>query len=663
MKIEKLEIRNFGKMQNRTLEFSDGIQLISGENESGKSTVHTFIRSMLFGMTRGRGRAAKNDVYSRYEPWENPAYYAGEMVLESGGKRFRLTRNFGRQNANAKLVCLTDGEVLSVEDGDLSMLLGGVSEIVYDNTASIGQLKGRTEEGLADELRNYMANYQGSSDGELDVAAALDLLKQKRKRLEQEQKKTLAGLEKRKEELETKISVFTEECRQSEENLQQAKEQMKRDIYQKDVPIERVRKMKKESRKSRKWGAACVALAGFLLFLCILQFFHIDSLLTRTGLGLAIAALLYLAYSLFRHRKTEVEQVVTEPEEQAIRRQQWNVDRLKQELGQKQTVLSNLQSEYEELCISMTEKDHLQEELDALSLAGEAIQSLSVQMQSRIGDRLKQQMSKTLSSLTNGRYLQVNMDENLRIGLHTADEYVPLEQVSRGTIEQAYFALRMAAMDVLCGEEELPVILDESFAFYDENRLKETLKWLAENRTHTEESGYPKGEYCLGFVETKSTNKETRNQLRIEKIYDCEGMNEETSVDDVLVVYCALYPDAIEKETYVVGWYKHATVYRNCKVMRFLSDTEEEYYDQAYNAIAKKEDCVLLPRGARRKANTWKVPRKSKGVAYGFGQSNVWYAQGREQHNLLDQFLNRIVSQIENYDGENWIDKYAEGME
>lgn len=82
-----------------------------------------------------------------------------------------------------------------------------------------------------------------------------------------------------------------------------------------------------------------------------------------------------------------------------------------------------------------------------------------------------------------------------------------------------------------------------------------------------------------------------------------------------------------------------------------------------HNAIAKKEDCVLLPRGARRKANTWKVPRKSKGVAYGFGQSNVWYAQGREQHNLLDQFLNRIVSQIENYDGENWIDKYAEGME
>lgn len=176
----------------------------------------------------------------------------------------------------------------------------------------------------------------------------------------------------------------------------------------------------------------------------------------------------------------------------------------------------------------------------------------------------------------------------------------------------------------------------------------------------TNESGYPDGEYCLGFVETKSTNKETRNQLRIENIYGCETLSKENFAEDVLVIYCALYPDAVEKETYVVGWYKHATVYRNCEVMRFSSEDEEGYYDQAYNAIARKEDCVLLPRASRRKANTWKVPRKSKGVAYGFGQSNVWFAQGREENKLLDQFLNRIVKQIEEYNGKNWLDECAE---
>ena len=77
-----------------------------------------------------------------------------------------------------------------------------------------------------------------------------------------------------------------------------------------------------------------------------------------------------------------------------------------------------------------------------------------------------------------------------------------------------------------------------------------------------EDVGYPEGEYCLGFVETKATNGNTRNQLNIEKIAGCELCKKENEVDDVLVVYCAKYPDSLVQETYVVGWYKHATVYR-----------------------------------------------------------------------------------------------------
>lgn len=170
-----------------------------------------------------------------------------------------------------------------------------------------------------------------------------------------------------------------------------------------------------------------------------------------------------------------------------------------------------------------------------------------------------------------------------------------------------------------------------------------------------DESGYPEGEYCLGFVETKSTNSVTRNQLNIEKISGCELCKKESQVEDVLVVYCALYPDAIEKETYVVGWYKHATVYRNYETMQFPTEAEDEFYYQDYNAIAKSEDCVLLPRGARRKVK-WKVPRKTKGMSYGFGQANVWFASGADENERLKEFLIRITKQIEEYDGENWVD-------
>lgn len=69
------------------------------------------------------------------------------------------------------------------------------------------------------------------------------------------------------------------------------------------------------------------------------------------------------------------------------------------------------------------------------------------------------------------------------------------------------------------------------------------------------------GLYCLGFFETKSHNGKDVNQMRIENIAGCELLKKEESVDDVLVVYCAKHP--AHKFTTVVGWYKHATVYRH----------------------------------------------------------------------------------------------------
>ena len=68
MVITELYIKNFGKFSDRRIRLHDGVQVISGENEYGKSTIHAFIRAMLFGMERGRGRAAAKDDFTRYEP-------------------------------------------------------------------------------------------------------------------------------------------------------------------------------------------------------------------------------------------------------------------------------------------------------------------------------------------------------------------------------------------------------------------------------------------------------------------------------------------------------------------------------------------------------------------------------------------------------------------
>lgn len=159
------------------------------------------------------------------------------------------------------------------------------------------------------------------------------------------------------------------------------------------------------------------------------------------------------------------------------------------------------------------------------------------------------------------------------------------------------------------------------------------------------------GLYCLGFFETKSHNGKDVNQMRIENIAGCELLKKEESVDDVLVVYCAKHP--AHKFTAVVGWYKHATVFRHYQEAVFAPEDI-----QYYNAIANSSDCVLLPAGIRSRKVQWEVPRKSNGWAYGFGRANVWYAS--EEDSRLQDYLTRLVKQIDEYDGENWIDKYAE---
>lgn len=154
-----------------------------------------------------------------------------------------------------------------------------------------------------------------------------------------------------------------------------------------------------------------------------------------------------------------------------------------------------------------------------------------------------------------------------------------------------------------------------------------------------------KGTYEQTFSKEKDSLRK-RNQERKE-----QALKKEESVDDVLVVYCAKHP--AHKFTTVVGWYKHATVFRHYQEAVFAPEDI-----QYYNAIANSSDCVLLPAGIRSRKVQWEVPRKSNGWAYGFGRANVWYAS--EEDSRLQDYLARLEKQINEYDGENWIEKYAE---
>ena len=103
-------------------------------------------------------------------------------------------------------------------------------------------------------------------------------------------------------------------------------------------------------------------------------------------------------------------------------------------------------------------------------------------MQRGVGGEIRRRTGEILSELTDGKYSTIFLESDMDIRVQTVQKSVELHQLSRGTLEQVYFALRMAVSEILCAQEKMPVILDDVFAMYDEKRLQKTLKWLVDHK-------------------------------------------------------------------------------------------------------------------------------------------------------------------------------------
>lgn len=163
---------------------------------------------------------------------------------------------------------------------------------------------------------------------------------------------------------------------------------------------------------------------------------------------------------------------------------------------------------------------------------------------------------------------------------------------------------------------------------------------------------YEDGEIlCLGYAQLLGGSSCKDPELHIEKIVGCEGFRKEEEVNGVTVVWCSKSNQS--RYMRVVGFYKNATVYRNTQVQEF-----ENGYEQCYNFIANKEDCVLLPYQERHSNGNWYVPLSHQnGSSFGFGRSSLWYAGSNTDDENEIKYVERMLKNIETYSGENWINK------
>lgn len=471
MVITELYIRNFGKLSERHFYLRDGVQVISGENEYGKTTLHAFIRAMLFGLERGRGRAAAKDDFSRYEPWDDPGSYAGVMRFTCGGRSFRLERNFARQTKQVSLVCEDDGEELSVEHGDLQMLLGGMTAELFDNTVSVGQLKAAPGQELSDALANYAANYYETGGGEYDLGKALKSLDEKKRAVRRElREEAEAGETERKKllqksrYLEEDIRRLDAEYKEIEKTLRELPGPERTDVHGKNRFI---------------IGGIAAICAGVLLLLWSLWSGHesgrdLSAVSVLTALVPVLAAvagvfLLAAGYAgKFRSHRNRSE---------ADEQRRWELERIRSELREKEIRRENIREQYEESEKSDSQI-RLEEQCRALELAVEELQKAAQVTAGSMERSMSRRASEIFSAITDGKYRSLETDRQRGITVWDGERKIPAGRLSRGTVEQIYFCIRMAAAEILT-EEPLPLILDDVFAFYDDKRLESVLKWLS----------------------------------------------------------------------------------------------------------------------------------------------------------------------------------------
>ncbi len=143
--------------------------------------------------------------------------------------------------------------------------------------------------------------------------------------------------------------------------------------------------------------------------------------------------------------------------------------------------LDDLSRIEEKLQDAEDEKEELLHLNNSYNIAKECLEKAYEKVKANISPRFTENLSNIISKISNDRYSNVilNDTDGLMVEIQNGS-YVPATRLSVGTIDQMYISLRLSALEEI-SEERMPIILDEAFAYFDDERLKNILKYLSDN--------------------------------------------------------------------------------------------------------------------------------------------------------------------------------------
>ena len=580
MYFNKLLVKNFGKFNNREIELKKGLNLIYGENESGKTTIKEFIVGMLYGIDKSRGLGARLDNYELRKPLDGRGY-AGKAYIQYNGRNHLIERSFLRYNKKTTVMDIQSGREVKLRDkNSLHGTMFDIDKNTYVNTLCIGEHGAAPGKELANKLGNYLGNLSTTGSADIDKTYAIEHLKEERRKYDtrpvqrqlddiSEELSLYEGVEddianvrgqiadleqefamevaRRKREarrlIETEKNLkfdedeedeqpeeivdspdkteVAEEAVDSPDKTEVAEEtsdnQDNLEVAEDEEKTEKESVAKKEERvflDSDLWEDTKVEkplterlwfiiLTGIFVVAVIAAMVYILPFEKGVRQLFIVCTALFVIVTIVEglYAKGVFDGDVNTPSEEEFREMIYRLERKTEsyedveidmsfagEYADRKAELRVVEKELldkkmrkqeltEEFSVLSKKRDSIEREVHAINLAINTINEVSAEIHGDLGYLINDNISDIVSKITNGKYQDVYLDENLHVMVRDNDNFVGIEYLSAGTMEQIYLAVRLSVARLLC-RDKMPLIIDDIFANYDEPRLINTLDCL-----------------------------------------------------------------------------------------------------------------------------------------------------------------------------------------
>lgn len=523
MKIDKLHLQDFGQFHDKDITLAPGMNIICGANEAGKTTTKDFIVGMLYGMEDPSDTTGFAG-YEKRKPINGEAY-AGSMEVKTEQGEFLVERNFLRTQKSLTVKDLDTGREVTPQNPDtLVGTLIQTDKSTYMNTLCVGQMELATDRAIADKLNDYIVNMASTRAGDVDAVHAIDELRQKKqefsnKELEEKEQELTAKLQLDRD-FDAEIEAVREEYKQVEASKGKKKEEklqftpIKKPSVEEEEPEEvetepeeeepltgrdkDLKMLQQMGNRSILDNAFVILFIGLLiiaLFVGIAYVIPINIPQLKMGImGFGILLVVITMIQVFSRRarlyrlleEMEIEQGFEDAKAEAAVSRTEDDAEWTQKLAALRSKEENIIEQRKEQETYLVEINKLKEQIAAnnvenaaLDLAIRTIQDLSEEIYDSFGSVLNEQVSALVRRITNDKYTEVRIDDQLKVMVKSGNSYISMDYLSTGTIEQIYLALRLSIANVLIAED-LPIIIDDIFVTYDYQRLYDTLSCLNE---------------------------------------------------------------------------------------------------------------------------------------------------------------------------------------